>query len=245
MGSKLQRIFSGKRLAKLLVVDDPRNIELTREYVRNGFRVLERESHEQDVEGNPKTFLNSMFGIVENGKLLRTWGIQRDITERLKAEEARHQAEEARRESEERYRVFVAQTSEGIYRTEHDPPVRVDATVEEQIALSLASGYIAECNDAMARMYGFDKAGDIIGKRLSEMLIADDPVTKEFMETFLRRGTGLRIGNRTSGMCRDEPRFSATRWWGSCTKGRVRTWGIQRDVGQGILLQKVGAKFLR
>ncbi len=144
----------GKRLAKLLVVDDPRNIELTREYVRNGFRVLERESHEQDVEGNPKTFLNSMFGIVENGKLLRTWGIQRDITERLKAEEARHQAEEARRESEERYRVFVAQSSEGIYRMEYDPPVPVDATVEEQIALGLASGYMAECNDAMARMYG-------------------------------------------------------------------------------------------
>lgn len=223
--------FLGKRLADLLVVDDPHNIELAREYVRNGFRVLERESHEQDVNGNPKIFLNSMFGIVENGKLLRTWGIQRDITERLKAEEARHQAEEARRESEERYRVFVAQTSEGIYRTEHDPPVPVDATVEEQIALSLASGYIAECNDAMARMYGFNKAEDIIGKRLSEMLIADDPVTKEFMETFLRSGYRITDWESHERDAQGRTKIFRNTMVGIVDKGcLVRTWGIQRDV---------------
>ncbi len=84
----------GKRLTEMLVASDPRNIELTREYIRSGFRVLERESHEIDVHGNPKVFLNSMIGTVENGKLVRTWGIQRDITERAKWEEARRKADE-------------------------------------------------------------------------------------------------------------------------------------------------------
>ena len=88
--------FVGKRLTDTLDPNDPRNVELTREYIRSGFRVLERESHEVDVRGNAKIFLNSMIGIVENGKLVRTWGIQRDVTERVKLEEAQKGAELAR-----------------------------------------------------------------------------------------------------------------------------------------------------
>lgn len=85
--------FIGKRLIENLDPTDPRNIELTREYVRTGFRVLERESHEVNVRGEPKIFLNSLIGIVEGGKLLRTWGIQRDVTERKRAEQALQKAQ--------------------------------------------------------------------------------------------------------------------------------------------------------
>jgi len=99
-GLTSQQEFVGKRLTDTLDPNDPQNIELTRDYIRSGFRVLERESHEVDVLGNPKVFLNSMIGIVENGKLVRTWGIQRDVTERVRLEEARKQAEAALQESQ-------------------------------------------------------------------------------------------------------------------------------------------------
>jgi signal transduction histidine kinase len=99
-GLRSQLEFLGKRLTDTLDPNDPRNIELTRDYVRSGFRVLERESHEFDVLGNPKIFLNSMIGIVENGKLVRTWGIQRDVTERVKLEDARKRAVQALQESQ-------------------------------------------------------------------------------------------------------------------------------------------------
>jgi len=92
--------FLGKRLTDTLDPNDPHNVELTREYIRSGFRVLERESHEVDVLGNPKVFVNSMIGIVENGKLVRTWGIQRDVTERVRSEKARKRAERALQESQ-------------------------------------------------------------------------------------------------------------------------------------------------
>jgi formate hydrogenlyase transcriptional activator len=59
--------------------------------------VLDRESHEIDVHGNPKVFLNSLIGTVENGMLVRTWGIQRDITEKAKLDESRQKAEQALR----------------------------------------------------------------------------------------------------------------------------------------------------
>ena len=79
--------LAGVRLTGTLAADDPVNIELTRQYIRGGYRVSERESREIDPQGNPRVFLNSMIGIVENGMLRRTWGIQRDITERKQAEE--------------------------------------------------------------------------------------------------------------------------------------------------------------
>lgn len=96
-----------KRLTELLSAEDPRNLELTREYIRSGFNVLERESHEMDIHGNPKVFRNSMIGIVEKGMLLRTWGIQRDVTEQAKAAEGQRRAEQSRIESEERFRVAL------------------------------------------------------------------------------------------------------------------------------------------
>jgi PAS domain S-box-containing protein len=98
-GLKSGEELRGKRLTEMLVAEDPHNIELTREFIRSGFRVIDRESHEVDIHGNPKVFLNSMIGTVENGMLVRTWGIQRDITEKVKLEESRRKAEEALRQN--------------------------------------------------------------------------------------------------------------------------------------------------
>jgi DNA-binding NarL/FixJ family response regulator len=72
----------GKRMADMVVPDDPKNIELTRKFIRSGYRVLQRKSYELDSKGNPKVFLNSMQGVVIAGELVLTWGVQSDITER-------------------------------------------------------------------------------------------------------------------------------------------------------------------
>jgi PAS domain S-box-containing protein len=91
--------IQGKRLTEMLPPEDPINIELARDYIRSGFRIIDRESHEVDIHGNPKVFVNSLIGTVENGMLVRTWGIQRDVTEKVKLEESRRKAEEALRQS--------------------------------------------------------------------------------------------------------------------------------------------------
>ena len=167
----------------------------------------------------------------QTGKRL-TRGLLVDITEQKRAEEAL-------RQSEERYRVFVSQSSEGIYRTEHNPPVPVHLSVDEQIALSLTSGYVAECNDAMARMYGLNRAEELIGKKLSEFLIADDPVTREFMATYIR--SGYRIADWESHERDTEGELKVFRntMAGVVEKGcLVRNWGIQRDVTERLHLEE-------
>src|SRR5215204_5357859 len=70
-----------------------------------------------------------------------------DVTERGRAEE------EIRR-SEERYRSFVEQSTEGLWRFELEEPIAADVPEEEQIERFYRHAYLAECNDMVARMYG-------------------------------------------------------------------------------------------
>src|SRR5579859_6296548 len=112
-GFESSKGFVGKRLTELMVADDPRNIAMTRDYVRSGFRLLERESHELDGLGNTKVFRNSITGIVENGMLVRTWGIQRDVTEQVRLQE------EIRR-SEQRFRVALKDSPITVFSQDKD-----------------------------------------------------------------------------------------------------------------------------
>jgi two-component system, cell cycle sensor histidine kinase and response regulator CckA len=229
----------GKRLTELVSAHDAHNIELTREYVRNGFRVVDRVSHEIDARGNPKVFLHSLFGVVEDEKLLHTWGIQRDITDRLKAEEERRNVEDALRESEERYRAFVQQSSEGIYRMEYNPPVPVQLPPDEQLAWGHQSGYMAECNDAMAKMYGRASAQELMGLKLSEFLILHHPVTRQFMINFITGGYRISDQESIELDAQGQKRIFRNTMVGTVVEGYwVRTWGITRDVTERLHLEE-------
>ena len=130
--------FVGKRLTEFVDPTNASNLELTREYIRSGFRVVDRDSYETDVQGNAKIFRNSMIGIIEGGRLVRTWGIQRDVSEQVRLEEARRQAVDALSRSEEHFRILVEQASDGIFIT------------DEQ-------GKFLDVNSAGAEMFGYTR----------------------------------------------------------------------------------------
>jgi PAS domain-containing protein len=54
-----------------------------------------------------------MIGIVEDGRLLRTWGIQRDVTEQVRLEEIL-------RQNEERFRVALKDSPITVFNQDRD-----------------------------------------------------------------------------------------------------------------------------
>ena len=99
--------------------------------------------------------------------------------------------EQAFRERKERYRAFIEQTAEAVWRMELEEPVPVTLPVEEQVRRFMAHGYLAECNDAMARMYGFDTAGEIVGARLPDLLDPSHPKNLDYLVGFVQSGYRL------------------------------------------------------
>ncbi|OQP49372.1 hypothetical protein A4H97_28965 [Niastella yeongjuensis] len=91
------------------------------------------------------------------------------------------------REVTERYKAFVQQSSEIIWRCELQTPVNINDSEEKQIQ-QLFEGCLAECNDQMAHFYGYENAGDMIGKKVSVFFDPNEPVTYQVAKEFIQQG---------------------------------------------------------
>jgi signal transduction histidine kinase/DNA-binding response OmpR family regulator len=143
----------------------------------------------------------------------------------------RREAETAVRASEERYRAFIELTSEAVWRVELDEPVAVSLPADEQIDHFYRHVYLAECNDAMAQMYGYGAAAELVGARLGDLLPREDPANVGYLRAFV--ATGYRLTDaETNEVGRDgRPRYFVNNLFGIVQDGHlVRAWGSQRDI---------------
>ncbi|HEX7185049.1 MAG TPA: ATP-binding protein [Thermoanaerobaculia bacterium] len=150
--------------------------------------------------------------------------VLRDTTERLRGEQTV-------RESEERYRAFVEQSSEGIWRYELASPVPVSLSEDEQIDLFYRDAALAECNQVMARMYGLSEASELLGARLDDLLPRSDPHNVKYLRAFIRSGYRL-TGAESHEVDKDgTPRYFLNNLVGVVENGRLtRVWGTQLDI---------------
>jgi len=136
-----------------------------------------------------------------------------------------------RKRAEERYRSFIAQSSEGVSRLEIDPPVPISLPEEAQIDRLYAGARIAECNDAMARMYGYGEARELIGTKLADLHNVNDPANREQIRAFLRAGYRVTNSETREHDREGRPRVFLNNVVGFIEDGHlVRVWGTQRDV---------------
>ena len=144
---------------------------------------------------------------------------------------AQKKTEDALRESEERYQTFINTSSEGVFRFEADCEIPASLPADEQIALSIEHGHVAECNDAMARMYGYERAQDLTGQKLGTIINTGDPRMLEYMRKFIRDGYHV-----TDYETEERDRAGTTHWFANTMNGVVKNghvvhlWGVQRDI---------------
>lgn len=163
--------------------------------------------------------------IKQNGKPRYLHGLMVDIT-------TRKQAEIDMQEREERYRSFISQVSEGVYRFECDLPMDVNIPVEEQIDYMYDHFYIAECNDSFVKMYGVAGQHEIIGKsQLDFHGDRNNAINRKALRDFISSGY------RVEGVITQERDIYGKKLsflnnsLGIIKDGKlVRMWGTQTDV---------------
>ncbi|HUS05715.1 MAG TPA: ATP-binding protein [Bryobacteraceae bacterium] len=160
-----------------------------------------------------------------------------DISDRIRTETALAK-------SEERYRLFIRHSSEGICRIEFEEPLDPDMPEEDQIEAFYRYGWLAECNDAMARMYSYGSAGEMVGSRLSAMLVASDPKNVDHIRKLIASGYRLTDAETHKVDEEGQPHYFLNNLVGIVENGKVtRVWGTQREITDRRQLEEAQKKY--
>lgn len=139
------------------------------------------------------------------------------------------------RKSYERYQSFIEQSSEGIWRFELESPIPIQLAVEAQIELMLETGFLAECNDAMARMYGYEKSSELVGARLNQLFIPDDEKNLALLRSFVRSDYHLSNIESVELDRHGQRLHFRNNLFGIVENGcLIRAWGVQRDISNEV-----------
>lgn len=165
---------------------------------------------------------------VENGTAVIE-GFINDITERI-------ETLQALRQSEERYKTFIAQSTEGIYRMELAEPISIFLPVDRQVQLLYDNCVVVECNETMAKMYGYDKSEDLVGKTILQLHGSSDNAANKNAFRQMVVSSYRIVGEETEEIDNNgNKKYFLNNATGIIENGYlVRIWGTQTDITEKI-----------
>jgi len=95
----------------------------------------------------------------------------------------------------------------------------------------MESGCLKECNDTMARMYGFENSEQILGAKVKDLLDPADPVNVGYLRSFIR--SNYRVVNAETHVIdkNGKSKYFLNNMIGVIEGEKlVRVWGTQRDI---------------
>ncbi len=129
-----------------------------------------------------------------------------------------------------RYKAYE-QSQEGLWRFESLVPVAANADPDSIIAHWRRNSYLAECNDKMARMYGYEKAGHLIGTKLEQLLDFSDKERISNLYRFIQNGFRPMLVETKEFDRYGHARYFLNSMEGIVENGMLSTvWGTQHDI---------------
>ena len=212
------------RLKRADIVDetDPALLSALRLREREGCVTAECTGIKKSGERFAVEFSSTYFTDIDGE--LKASTLITDISERKRARQESV-------ESEARYKMFLSQSTEGIWRVDLKVPMRIHTPIQEMVSIFCQTAFVGECNDRFAAMNGYSNAAELIGMPLTKLMPLQDPVNLEYLTSFFangfkvtenisykhdREGNELIYINNLIGIVESDLFRSA--------------WGIQRDI---------------
>jgi PAS domain S-box-containing protein len=184
-----------------------------------------------DSNGSPSGLIVALFGREVGEEVQFVQSMLTMFAPRASAELNRKQAEDALRESEQRYRMFIRLNTDAMWRIEFDKPISTSLSEDQQLESIFRQGYVAECNDALARLVGAESAEQLIGVRVTELIPHAAETMRDATRPLIRSGYRFSTLETTPVDEAGNRRYMSRSHWGVVEDGMLqRIWGTNRDI---------------
>jgi signal transduction histidine kinase len=156
---------------------------------------------------------------------------------RASAELNRKRELDALQESEQRYRACIDLNPDGFFRIEFEEPIDTALPEEEQLDRIERTGYVAECNDAIARVVGLERADQLIGAPAAAAALHRE-TARSGTRPLIRSGYRYSTVEEAPVDHEGHRRHFLRSHWGIVDKGRLqRVWVSIRDITELRVLE--------
>jgi len=137
---------------------------------------------------------------------------------------------EVKKGSQERY-MALEHSAEGLWMFFSEEPVSIHESPENILAYWREHSVLVECNDNMARMYGFENAEELKGVRLDKLVDFSEPARVSGLRSFIQNGFAT-----TTVETREYDKDGNVKYFLNRMTGVVeqeylqRVWGTQQDI---------------